>query len=198
MPEFPMTDAEFERRVAGVLSAPVAANPRAKAAIMDRVRLVARPMTSRGALAPGLGRATRHSLVGLAMAAGIGSITTVSALRVADATRRAPAAVASAVVGDSVVEGFRDTLRLVRLMFDDATARRVAVVGDFNAWNGEATRMRRDRRTGLWSTTLALHDGEYRYAIVVDATRWSGDSAAGRLDGTGHVYSLLHVQRVTN
>lgn len=194
MLEFPMTDAEFERRVAGVLSAPVAANARAKAAIMDRVRLTARPVTSRGPL----GRATRHSLVGLAMAAGIGSITTVSALRVADATRHVPAAVASAVVGDSVVEGFRDTLRLVRLMFDDATARRVTVVGDFNVWNADATRMRRDRRTGLWSTTLALHDGEYRYAIVVDATRWAGDSAAGRLDGTGHVYSLLHVQRVTN
>lgn len=193
-----MSDVEFERRVGRVLSAPMPANARAKDAIMDRVRAAARDQRPTRALALPLGRTARHSLIGLAMAAGIGSITTLSALRDTSATRHA-GIVTSVVIGDSVVEGFRDTLRLVRLMFDNAGARQVAVAGDFNEWNRSATPMRRDERTGRWSVTLALHDGEHRYAIVVDATRWAGDSAADRpADGNGHVYSLLHVARATN
>jgi hypothetical protein len=48
--------------------------------------------------------------------------------------------------------------------------------------------MQRDERTGRWAVTLALHDGEHRYAIVVDNTRYAA----------GHGYSLLHVARATN
>lgn len=166
---------------------------------MHRVRLVPREERPDRLTALPLGRGMRQSLIGLAMAAGIGSITTFSALREVGAARHVPGAVTSAVIGDSVVEGFRDTLRLVRLMFDDTAARRVSVVGDFNSWNHEATRMRRDERSGRWSVTLALRDGEHRYAIVVDATRWAGDSPSSRVgNASGRVYSVLHVARVAN
>ena len=56
------------------------------------------------------------------------------------------------------------------------TARQVAIVGDFNVWNPQETPMRRDERTGRWAVTLALHDGEYRYAIVADNTRRTSDA----------------------
>jgi len=73
------------------------------------------------------------------------------------------------------VDRVRDTLRLVRLIFDaPAAATQVAVLGDFNGWRGDSTRMQRDGRTGKWSVTVALRDGEHRYAIVVDNTRWNG------------------------
>lgn len=162
-----MSELEFERRVERALQAPLPANARAKQAIMDGVREASRQTPRRIAL-PSF--RTRHSLIGLAMAAGVGSITTLSAL-VPSGNARAAGVATSVIIGDSVVDRLRDTMRLVRLMFDDSAARQVAVVGDFNGWQAGATPMRRDERSGQWTVTLALHDGEHRYAIVVDNTR---------------------------
>jgi 1,4-alpha-glucan branching enzyme len=86
----------------------------------------------------------------------------------------------------------------VRLIFDDSSARQVAVIGDFNGWRSDANHMRRDEHTGRWTVTLALHDGDHRYAIVVDNTRQGADRAARSVDADGQVYSLLHVARATN
>ena len=141
-------------------------------------------------------RGTRHSLVGLALAAGIGSITTISALV---PSTRAGASTTSVVIGDTVVATLRDTLRLVRLMFDDPGARRVSVVGDFNGWHTGETPLHQDATTRRWSATLVLHDGAHRYAFVVDGTRWVPQrAAAGTLADDGLVYSLLHVARDSN
>lgn len=193
-----MSDADFERRVARALKAPVPTTARAKHAIMESVRRAARDgMPSRLLVLPS-GRAARHPLIGLALAAGIGSITTLSSFGPTVQDPRIAGVVTSTVIGDSVVGRLRDTLRLVRLIFDDPAARQVAVVGDFNGWRDDATRMRRDDRSGRWAVTLALHDGEHRYAIVVDNTRWAGDAPGRSGNATGHVYSLLHVARTTN
>jgi hypothetical protein len=75
-------DVELERRVASALHAAVPTDARAKAAIMRRVREAAAANTlAKRDRRLTIRRGTRHSLVGLALAAGIGSITTVSALR---------------------------------------------------------------------------------------------------------------------
>jgi hypothetical protein len=165
-----VSDIEFEGRVERMLRAPLPANARAKAAIMERVRCEARDDGARPVFAFPTSRSTRHSLIGLALAAGIGSITTLSALMPSSRSGEM-GTVTSSIIGDSVVDRLRDTMRLVRLMFADSSARRVAVVGDFNGWRTGATQMKRDAQTGRWSVTLALHDGEHRYAIVVDNTR---------------------------
>ena len=168
-----MSDTEFERRLRAALHAPVPTNARAKQSIMEGVRRAAREGFPDRGLLPSGGRSVRHSLIGLAMAAGIGSITTLSALTPA-AAPAADGRVSSVVIGDSVADRVRDTLRLVRLIFDaPAAARHVAVVGDFNGWRGDATRMQRDG-SGKWAVTVALRDGDHRYAIVVDNTRWNG------------------------
>ena len=153
-----MSDREFERRLERALRAPLDGNARAKHAIMEGVREIARRDPPRRHSLVSI--RTRHSLIGLAMAAGIGSITTLSTL-VPSRSAQATGLVTSAIIGDSVVDRLRDTMRLVRLIFDDSAARQVSVVGDFNGWHAGATAMTKDA-SGRWSVTLALHDGEHR------------------------------------
>jgi hypothetical protein len=163
-----MFESELEGRVERALHVtPVTSRERTKRAIMQRVRGSA---PERGVLPIGAGRLTRSSIIGLALAAGIGSITTISALQREPRSQEA-AALSSDIIGDSVVNRLRDTLRLVRLMFNAPSARQVAIVGDFNNWNLDATPMKRDEGSGKWSVTVALHAGDHRYAIVVDNTR---------------------------
>ena len=47
----------------------------------------------------------------------------------------------------TVVATLRDTLRLVRLMFDAPDAQRVEVAGDFNGWGASPTALVRDERS---------------------------------------------------
>jgi hypothetical protein len=193
-----VSDVEFERRVSAALHTPVPTDARAKHAIMERVReIVADGRPARRDLRLVPHRTMRHSLVGLALAAGIGSITTLSSLLPPPPV--SGSSDGTAVIGDTVVSALRDTLRLVRLMFDDPGARRVAVVGDFNGWRADETPLRQDATTRRWSATLALRDGAHRYAFVVDGTRWVRDPAVAGIRGDdGRVFSLLHVARASN
>ena len=190
----------FERRVARSLQAnvPLSGDERARRGVMDRVRLAAaegHPLRRRRA---DPWRRSRNSILGLSLAAGIGGITTLSV--VAPDARPAASALSSVVIGDTVVATLRDTLRLVRLMFDAPDARRVAVAGDFNRWNSNATPLTRENGSREWSVTLALRDGKHRYAFVVDGTRWVPDPRAERSapGEAGRIYSLLNVSRATN
>ena len=193
-----MPDLDFQRRVERALRAAVPTSLHARRAIMERVRQEPAASAPRRVLSVATGRSARHSIMGIALAAGIGSVATVASLAPATHVARTQGPVTSVMIGDSVVDRLRDTLRLVRLMFDDPTARQVAVVGDFNGWRGAATPMQRDDATGRWTVTLALHDGAHRYAIVVDNTRWAGDTSSRPGDSTRHLYSLLHVARASN
>jgi hypothetical protein len=190
----------FERRVARALHAnvPLSGDERARRAVMERVRLAAaegHPVRRRRT---DPWRPNRNSILGISLAAGIGGITTLSV--VAPDARPAASALSSVVIGDTVVSTLRDTLRLVRLMFDAPGARRVAVAGDFNRWDADATPLTRERGSREWSVTLALRDGEHRYAFVVDGTRWVPDPRAERsaTGEAGRIYSLLNVSRATN
>jgi hypothetical protein len=189
-----VSDLEFERRLAAALRHDVPSNASEKARVMERVREASRELPrQRGWFF----RGARHSAIGLALAAGVGSITTLSALLPARGATDVGAR--SGVIGDTVVSTLRDTLRLVRLIFDDSAARQVAVVGDFNGWRPTETPLTRDTTGHRWSATLALRDGAHRYAFVVDGTRWMPDPAAERVRADdGRVYSLLHVSRLTN
>ena len=189
----------FERRVARALQAnvPLGGDERARRGVMDRVRLAAaegHPVDRRRA---DPWRRSRNSILGISLAAGIGGITTLS---VVAPDARPAASASSVVIGDTVVSTLRDTLRLVRLMFDAPDARRVAVAGDFNRWDANATPLTRDEGSRGWSVTLALRDGEHRYAFVVDGTRWVPDPHAERSaqGEAGRIYSLLNVSRAAN
>ena len=194
-----MSDVEFERRVGRALRAPVPTSARAKAAIMEGVRRAAVESAPSRVFGLPLSRGTRHSLIGVALAAGIGSVTTMTTLAPAHGRGAVEhASVSSMVIGDSVVDRVRDTLRLVRLIFDAPSARHVAVVGDFNGWRRDANPLVRDAHTGRWGVTLALHDGAHRYAIVIDNTRRAIDPSSRSVGEDGQVHSLLRVARTAN
>lgn len=189
---------EFERRVATALRAQVGVDARAKQMVMERVRRAAEQGHPRRRV-DSWTRVTRHSIVGLAFAAGVGGISTLSAILPASPSDDARGA-SSVVLGDTVVGALHDTLRLVRLMFDAPGARRVAVTGDFAPVATAATQLARDPDGRRWSVTLALRDGDHRYAFVVDETRWVPDPRADRVarGADGRLYSLLNVARAAN
>jgi hypothetical protein len=189
---------EFERRVASALRAPIGVDARAKQMVMERVRRAAEQGHPRRR-PDAWTWVTRHSIVGLAFAAGVGGISTLSAILPASRAEDARV-VSSVVLGDTVVGALHDTLRLVRLMFDAPSARQVAVTGDFTPAASPAAPLARDPDGRRWSITLALRDGEHRYAFVVDETRWVPDPRADRVarGADGRLYSLLNVARAAN
>lgn len=66
----------------------------------------------------------------------------------------------------------------VEFEFPATDARVLSVVGDFNAWDVDATPMTRSTETGRWVARVALPPGRYLYAFVVDNDRWLRDPHA--------------------
>ena len=177
-----MSDVEIEHWLSDALRRNVTRDPNATFRIMQRVRAAATDMSGPRTLFPR--HSVRHSIIGLALAAGIGSITTVSTLSPRPDGARGRST--SAVIGDSVASTLRDTLRLVRLLFDDPTARHVAVIGDFNRWDASRTTLARDAGTHRWSATLALRDGVYTRPASVRCD--STDRGVVRTPSTTNAY----------
>ncbi len=76
-------------------------------------------------------------------------------------------------------------------------AKRVSVVGTFNGWDPHAHPLRGPDRNGVWSLSLPLPPGRYRYMFVVDGVRWVTDptAVASEADGFGgHNSVLFHGQ----
>jgi hypothetical protein len=62
----------------------------------------------------------------------------------------------------------------VQFVFVAGDADRVALVGDFNDWDRDATPMTRSRG-GVWSVTIPLETGRFAYAFLVDGAEWRAD-----------------------
>lgn len=124
-----MSDVELERRVAAALHAPVALSEDARERLMYRVREAARAGGPRRRGRPSTPHSVRSSIVGLAMAASVGSVAVLSAI-----TPHPGSGVGahSGMLDDSIAATLRDTLRLVRLIRDDD--RRYAFVVDGARW----------------------------------------------------------------
>ena len=69
------------------------------------------------------------------------------------------------------------TIQAVQFVFRAPSAHSVALVGDFNDWDGEATPLR-PAAGGLWTVTVPLAAGRYTYTFIVDGERWMADPAA--------------------
>lgn len=72
-------------------------------------------------------------------------------------------------------------------------AKRVSVVGTFNGWDPQAHPLGGPDRNGIWSLSLPLPPGRYRYEFIVDGVRWVTDpnAQASEADGFGARNSLL-------
>jgi hypothetical protein len=66
--------------------------------------------------------------------------------------------------------------RAIVFELDVAGARTVQVLGDFNGWSRESSRMQRSD-DGRWRLTTLLSPGRYVYAYLVDGTRFVRDPA---------------------
>ncbi len=73
---------------------------------------------------------------------------------------------------DSPIQAGRPTVgagKAVRVVFkfDSPKAQSVTLAGDFNDWDTERTKLRRNMG-GLWEVALKLTHGRHRYVFVVD------------------------------
>ena len=74
-------------------------------------------------------------------------------------------------------------------------AHAVSLVGDFNDWDEAATPMAPRDTDGIWSVTVPLAPGRYRYSFLVDGVTWVADPAAPRAleDDFGRPNSVVTV-----
>ena len=150
-----MSDVELERRIAAALHSPVSLQDGARDRIMRRVRESARDAAPRRRALPLSLRSPRHSIIGLAMAASIGSVAVLSTVTPHAASIDGGR---QGAIGDSIVGTLRDTLILMRL----------------------------------------IHDGEHRYAFVVDGARWGPDRGTLPVRVGDRLVPLLRVARDSN
>jgi len=61
----------------------------------------------------------------------------------------------------------------------------VAIVGDFNGWDENATPMLLRSGDGAWTAQVALPPGRHVYAFVVDGARWLVDPMAPQVPDAG-------------
>jgi Carbohydrate-binding module 48 (Isoamylase N-terminal domain) len=83
----------------------------------------------------------------------------------------------------------------VQFMLVAPNASRVSLVGDFNDWQAGATPMAGTVADGLWTVTVPLAPGRYRYAFLVDGATWVPDPDAPRTidDDFGRPNSVLTI-----
>jgi hypothetical protein len=68
----------------------------------------------------------------------------------------------------------------VQFVYDNADARSVHLVGDFNGWGREAAPMSKVEGSSAWTVVLPLAPGRHLYAFVVNDTQWVADPRAPR------------------
>lgn len=72
--------------------------------------------------------------------------------------------------------------RRVQFVLVAPTARKVAVVGDFNGWDPSHAAYRAHHQGGgVWAVTAAVPVGHHRYSFVVDDSVWVADPTAPRV-----------------
>ena len=85
--------------------------------------------------------------------------------------------------------------RVVDLIMSAPQAASVAVVGDFNGWDPQRTRMIRLDHEGRWTARLKLPPGVHQYSFVIDGSTWVPDPGAKTTlaDGFGGRNSVIIV-----
>jgi hypothetical protein len=120
-------------------------------------------------------------LAGLAVAAGLVAVITMSVLRTQPNARlaQAPDETAEFVLPGRVVQvAAVPTVYAAPFTYIDARAKSVAVVGSFNGWDASANVLTQSSDS-VWSTNVMLAPGRYEYQLVVDG-KWIADPSAQR------------------
>ncbi|MDH3291241.1 MAG: isoamylase early set domain-containing protein [Gemmatimonadota bacterium] len=180
-------------RVVEILKEPVAIDPALDRRVIKGILAGPSPRAAPPAVVGWLTRRRTVSvspLGGLALAAGIAGLALLgrSALQLAEPSTapRTATVAASTEPAPSVVQ----------FVIVAPSAATVSLVGDFNDWNVSATPMRPAPGDGIWSVTVPLEPGRYRYAFLVDGQTWLADPSAPRAfdDDFGPPNSVLTVR----
>ena len=115
-------------------------------------------------------------LGGFAMAGAAAAVMLVAVSQVSDDPQPQPVP-PIAIVTDPVPSAPVSQQQSVQFVFRAPSAQRVALVGDFNDWDSEATPLRQVPG-GMWIVTVPLTAGRYTYTFVVDGERWMADPSA--------------------
>lgn len=102
------------------------------------------------------------------------------------------------VTGEHVVASHTtDTVFVTRFFFASATAKQVALVGEFNGWDKSATPLTQVPGKDVWMADVKLEPGRYRYAFLVDGREWVADPRAPQAvgDDFGQPNSVVTVQK---
>lgn len=88
-----------------------------------------------------------------------------------------------------------DHPQLVQFVMVDSSASTVALVGDFNDWDPEATSLAAEGANGVWAVTVPLAPGRHQFAYLVDGEKWMTDRNAPttRVDDFGKPNSVILV-----
>lgn len=170
-----------------------------------------RPLSVAGASRAG-GRFARRFVISLPAAIGYALAATLAGFLIRGAMPRQPGAVTVAKApdtqsGDSsgivrLVAGstraLQEAPRKVQFVFDAKRATSVAVVGDFNGWDGKATPLERDSTSGVWSALVDVRPGRHLYAFLVDGKTLALDPNAPHAKdsdyGTEHSVVIVGLQ----
>ena len=90
---------------------------------------------------------------------------------------------------------YRKPLRAVNFICNAPQAQSVSLVGDFNGWDPQRTRMIRLDHEGRWTARLKLPPGVHQYSFVIDGSTWVPDPGAKTTlaDGFGGRNSVIIV-----
>jgi hypothetical protein len=105
------------------------------------------------------------------------TLASVPPARVNDSATRATALVRPVSTAAASREA-QEAPVAVQFVLDASRARSVALVGDFNAWDGTATPLVRDSASGSWSAVVDVTPGRHVYAYLVDGKTWTLDPRA--------------------
>jgi hypothetical protein len=87
-----------------------------------------------------------------------------------------------------------DGMQEVLFVLPALNAEHVAVVGDFNAWEG--TPLSDQDQDGIWTANIPLSPGRYEYAFIIDGRWWGQDPLADEyVQSFGEYSSVRYIGR---
>lgn len=176
-----MTDRDdLIERVAQTLKEPVRIDPALDRKVMARIEQPARAGV-RGSVRAAIRWLGRRRTISVSPAGGFLAAAAVAAVAVVGARLITPAVPTESTATTALAT--RADTAAIQFVLVAPSAQSVRLVGDFNDWDTEATPLIQDDGQGVWSVTVPLEPGRYRYSFLVDGTTWLEDPhAAPALD----------------
>jgi hypothetical protein len=162
-------DSRFDERVMAALDAPdvIPLHPSHQA----RRPWITRPWTFR--VSPIAALATAAGLAGL-LAIGAWQLRPIDQVQVASETGVAPQLIPVANTGE-------EPLVVQQFTFYRKGIKSLALVGEFNSWDNQATPMT-EVSEGVWTVSLRLRPGVYEYQLLVDGVRREVDPSMPQVE----------------